>query len=302
LKRGGTRAAVLMDTFIDYYAVLEVDRNASPTEIKAAFKKLALRYHPDVYKAGDANERMSQILQAYHILSDQAERKLYDSQRARHGGEESTFRTTSSMYTGQKQKSGVSAGARRDRQRHYAFPQVRPGQSLIVDLVDISYTLSPAEGQQLMQSGLLRGVAPLTKDGVYYCHRCHTHWEPIVDHEKKASAPRSCPKCMAPDWAEYLLLRCTHCHAVFESEQIRYAIGAYMYGKSDAVRKTGLCPPYELFPLCPYCGKAHWCPSEEDRVHELGIQAARRAAIVRTVVIVGSIAALLIIGMFALIH
>ena len=291
-----------MDTFIDYYAVLEVDRNASPTEIKAAFKKLALRYHPDVYKASDANERMSQILQAYHILSDQAERELYDAQRAKHNGENSTFRTASSMRTGQRQKAGVSPGARRDRQRHYAFPDVRPEQALVINLVDMTYTLSPAEAQTFIQQGLLRGIAPLTKDGAYYCHRCHAHWKPIVDHEKLASAPRACPTCMAPDWAEYLLLRCTHCRAIFESEQIRYAIGAYMYGKSDAVRKTGLCPPYELFPLCPYCGKAHWCPSEEDRVHELGILAARRAAMLRMVVIVGSIVALLLVGTFALIH
>jgi hypothetical protein len=295
-----------MDTFIDYYAVLEVDANASPAEIKAAFKKLALRYHPDVYKASDANERMSQILQAYRILNDQAERDLYDSQRARHGGENATLpRAASSMYAGSKQKAGVSPGARRDRQRHYAFPDVRLGQSLFINLVDMSYTLSPVEAQELTQQGLLRGVAPLTKDAVYYCHRCHAHWKPIADHEKVASSaslPRFCPTCTAPDWPEYLLLRCTHCHAVFESEQIRYAIGTYTYGKSDAVKKTGLCPPYELFPLCPYCGQAHWCPSEESRVHELGVQAAKRAALVRMAVIIGSIVVLLIVGTIALMH
>ena len=114
-----------------------------------------------------------------------------------------------------------------------------------------------------------------------------------------ASLPRTCPTCKAPDWAEYLLLRCTHCHAIFESEQIRYAIGAYVYGKSEAVKKTGLCPPYELFPLCPYCGKAHWCPSEEKRVHELGVQAARRFGMLRIMVIVGFIVVLVIVGMFA---
>ena len=150
-----------------------------------------------------------------------------------------------------------------------------------------------------MQQGLLRGVAPLTKDAVNYCHRCHAHWKPVAGREQMA---RSCPTCMAPDWAEYLLLRCTHCHAIFESEQIRYAIGAYMYGQSEAVRKTGLCPPYELFPLCPYCGKAHWCPSEERRVHELGVQAAKRVVMLRIVVIVVSIVLLLMAATFVLIH
>src|SRR5437667_625416 len=251
-----------MDTFTDYYAVLDIEVNASPAEIKAAFKKLALQYHPDVYKASDANERMSQILEAYRVLGDRAERELYDSQRARRAGEKNSLpRTTSTMRPGQSQKAGISSPrARRDRQRHYAFPNVKPGQSLSIDLVDMSYTLSPAEAQALMQQGLLRGMAPLTKGALYHCHRCHVHWKPVAGHKQMNPLSRACPTCKAPDWAEYLLLRCMHCHAIFESEQIRYAIGAYMYGKSEAVKKTGLCPPYELFPLCPYCGKAHWCP------------------------------------------
>jgi hypothetical protein len=285
-----------MDSFIDYYAALDVDVNASPAEIKAAFKKLALQYHPDVYKASDANERMSQILQAYRILSDPAERELYDSQRARRTGEKRNLSgTASSIYAGQSRKEGVSPGARRDRQRRYTFPEVKTGQSIYIDLVDMSYTLSPVEAQELVQNGLLRGVAPLTKDAVNYCHRCRAHWR-----TGRAQKARSCPTCMAPDWAEYLLLRCTHCHAVFESEQIRYAIGAYMYGRSEAVKKTGLCPPYELFPLCPYCGKAHWCPSEEGRVRELRRRTARRVAMVRAAVIVGAIVVLVMIGALVL--
>ncbi len=296
-----------MDTFIDYYAALDVDVNASPAEIKAAFKKLALQYHPDVYKASDANERMSQILEAYRILSDRAERELYDAQRARRAGEKRSLSgTDATSRPGRSQKAGVSSssGARRDRQRHYAFPDIKPGQSLSINLVDMSYTLSPAEAQELMQQGLLRGVAPRTKDTFCYCHRCHARWKPVAGRQQMASSPRSCPTCMAPDWAEYLLLHCTHCHAVFESEQIRYTIGAYMYGKSEAVKKTGLCPPYELFPLCPYCGKARWCPSEENRVYELGIQAARRVAMLRIIVIVGSVVVLVIVAAFAfgLIH
>jgi hypothetical protein len=241
---------------------------------------------------------MSQILQAYRILSDPAERELYDSQRARRTGEKRSLSgKTSSIYPGQNRQAGVSPGARRDRERRYAFPDVKPGQSLSIDLVDMSYTLAPVEAQELVQNGLLRGVAPLTKDAVNYCHRCRAHWK-----TGRGQMARACPTCMAPDWAEYLLLRCTHCRAIFESEQIRYAIGAYMYGKSEAVKKTGLCPPYELFPLCPYCGKAHWCPSEEGRVHELRRRTARRAAMVRAVVIVGSIVVLVIIGALVLIH
>ena len=71
-----------METFTDYYAVLGVDVHASNDTIKAAFKKLALKFHPDVYKGEDAQERMRLILQAYQTLSDTDERRLYDKQHA----------------------------------------------------------------------------------------------------------------------------------------------------------------------------------------------------------------------------
>ena len=71
-----------MDTFTDYYRVLGVDSHASASTIKAAFKKLALKYHPDVYKGPDAQERMRDLLIAYQTLSDPASRRDYDVQRA----------------------------------------------------------------------------------------------------------------------------------------------------------------------------------------------------------------------------
>src|SRR5436189_5036480 len=68
-----------MDTFTDYYAVLGVDPNSPASEIKVAFKKLALQYHPDVYKGNDAQERMRLLLAAYQTLNDPEARKRYDA-------------------------------------------------------------------------------------------------------------------------------------------------------------------------------------------------------------------------------
>lgn len=67
----------------DYYAVLGVAPSATPAEIKEAFKKLALQYHPDRNKSADANERMSELLKAYQALNNPEERKNYDAQRKR---------------------------------------------------------------------------------------------------------------------------------------------------------------------------------------------------------------------------
>ncbi len=53
-----------MSTNRDYYEILGVQRNASPDEIKQAFRKLARQYHPDVNKAPDAEERFKEIRKA----------------------------------------------------------------------------------------------------------------------------------------------------------------------------------------------------------------------------------------------
>jgi DnaJ-class molecular chaperone with C-terminal Zn finger domain len=62
----------------DYYEVLGVQRNASPDEIKKAFRRLARLYHPDVNKEPDAEARFKEINEAYEVLSDNQKRAMYD--------------------------------------------------------------------------------------------------------------------------------------------------------------------------------------------------------------------------------
>ena len=62
----------------DYYEVLGVSRNATPDEIKAAFRKLARQYHPDVSTESNAEERFKEINEAYAVLLDPDKRAAYD--------------------------------------------------------------------------------------------------------------------------------------------------------------------------------------------------------------------------------
>jgi curved DNA-binding protein len=75
--------------FKDYYQTLGVDRDASAEDIKKAFRKLARKYHPDVSKEADAEQRMKEVNEAYAVLSDPEKRAAYDQVgRGYHPGEE----------------------------------------------------------------------------------------------------------------------------------------------------------------------------------------------------------------------
>ena len=64
----------------DYYKTLGVDKKATDEEIKKAYRKLAMKYHPD-HSKGDkgAEEKFKAISEAYAVLSDKEKRKQYDT-------------------------------------------------------------------------------------------------------------------------------------------------------------------------------------------------------------------------------
>src|SRR5207237_5899081 len=73
------RTPMPVGTQKDYYAILGVDRNAKPEQIRKAYRHLARKHHPDVNPGNKAaEEKFKEISEANEVLSDEKKRKIYD--------------------------------------------------------------------------------------------------------------------------------------------------------------------------------------------------------------------------------
>lgn len=126
----------------DYYDVLGVSPGATPDEIRRAFRRLAMRYHPDRNKEPGAEERFKEINEAYEVLSDPQKRALYD--RYGHAGPESPFARGfegATPFTGFGDIFDAFFGAAAGRRRG---PQ-RGGDLRVAVTLDFEEALSGAE-------------------------------------------------------------------------------------------------------------------------------------------------------------
>ena len=80
----------------DYYEVLEIQKNASKDDIKNAYRKLALKFHPDRNKSPGAEDKFKEISEAYAVLSDNEKKTRYDTYG--HVGTDDAFRGSEANF------------------------------------------------------------------------------------------------------------------------------------------------------------------------------------------------------------
>ncbi len=84
----------------DYYKTLELEKSATPEEIKANYRRLAMKWHPDRNGgSAEAEEKFKNISEAYSVLSDESKRRDYDQFVASGGQNEAAYRSTNPGFS-----------------------------------------------------------------------------------------------------------------------------------------------------------------------------------------------------------
>ncbi|MBM3689205.1 MAG: molecular chaperone DnaJ [Actinobacteria bacterium] len=154
----------------DYYAMLSVSRDASPDEIKRAYRKLARELHPDVNQDPGSQERFKEVTAAYEVLSDPEKRQMYDlggdPLRASGGGFGATFDFSDLMdaFFGGGQQRGPR-------------PRMRRGQDALIRMqVDLA-------------EAMFGGTREIQVDTAVRCNAC------AGAGASPGTEPTMCPMC-----------------------------------------------------------------------------------------------------------
>ena len=180
----------------DYYALLGVSRDASPDEIKRAYRQLARELHPDVNPDPESVDRFKEVTAAYEVLSDPEKRQMYDlggdPLRAGGGGFGAPF------DFGDLMDAFFGGGQRRGPR-----PRMRRGQDALIRLqVDLAEAMTGATREVQVDTAVCceacqgAGTAPDTQPAT--CPMCKGHGE-IQNVQRsflgQVMTARPCPQC-----------------------------------------------------------------------------------------------------------
>ncbi|MBV6341723.1 molecular chaperone DnaJ [Candidatus Magnetobacterium casense] len=180
----------------DYYSILEVDRSATPDELKKAYRKMALKYHPDRNSGNkEAEERFKEINEAYSCLSDAKKRAHYDrfgtTEGIGGGAADFGFGAFTDIFDDFLGDIFGGGGQRRQRSRRGADMRY----DLEITLMDAAFGVDKKISIPRMEScdkcggsGSASGRAPQT------CQQCHGSGQ-MRFQQGFFTVSRSCGKC-----------------------------------------------------------------------------------------------------------
>jgi DnaJ-class molecular chaperone len=163
--------------FKDYYAILDIDKSASEADIKSAFKKQALRWHPDRNHGIDTTERMKSINEAYLILKDQEARFRYNveyerfkkRQRSESVGANGNFHEKHQKTAHDYSTFNVEDDVLRKWMKNASQQAEELAKQALDDIIGISVSSSKAaikEGTSMILAYLLVGIMAMIFFGV----------------------------------------------------------------------------------------------------------------------------------------
>lgn len=143
----------------DFYKTLQVDPAAEPEVIKAAYRRLADKYHPDKNKSPDALDRMQRINEAYSVLGDNAKRAQYDSERQQAHYSQSTYTKKESKMNERQEGAGISlyhafvlldgSGSMTEAERNSGKPKHKAVAEMVQNLINEMYDNPSISNTQL---------------------------------------------------------------------------------------------------------------------------------------------------------
>ncbi len=255
-----------MENKRDYYEVLGVSKTASADEIKKAYRKLALKYHPD-RNPGDkeAEDKFKEAAEAYDVLSDADKRQKYDQfghsmgpQGFPGGGAggfhaggftmEDIFSQFGDIFGGRFNGGGFggATGSRRSQTRQRKGSDVRIRIKLTLDEIANGVTKN-LKIPTFMPCQHCNGTG--AKDGVAFatCNTCHgtgSVYEQVQSFFGSQTVQSTCPTCDGS--GKVITENCQYCHGegvVRQDEQVSFTIPAGVSdGQTLTLRDHGNAP------------------------------------------------------------
>ncbi|HMQ51409.1 MAG TPA: DnaJ domain-containing protein [Anaerolineae bacterium] len=139
-----------METSKNYYAILGIVQSATEDEIRQSYRVLVRKYHPDTNKALDAQERFKEVQEAYEVLGDPEQRRVYDRLREAEGLDKSSALTLRARVSHPQLLTGVA------EQAFYVMLEITPAADLPTARLPLNLSLvldrsTSMQGMRLQQ-------------------------------------------------------------------------------------------------------------------------------------------------------